>query len=229
MVGREMADFFVRTDTSRGELVLRVDRDSGATGVFEDVSFEVHAGEVVGFAGLVGAGRTDVALALFGIAPAEGGTIELDGRPVVIRTPRDAMRLGIAYLSEDRRRLGLSMPQSVPSNITLRELRPLRDAARPASTARAEHAVAERFREPAAASARRRCDTPVGNLSGGNQQKTMLAKWLNAEPTRAHPRRADPRHRRRRQGRRPPDHRRPGPLAAWPSSSSRPTCPRCWR
>ena len=70
------------------------------------MSFEVHAGEVVGFAGLVGAGRTDVGLALFGIAPAERGTIIVDGEPVSIRNPRDAMRLGIAYLSEDRRKLG---------------------------------------------------------------------------------------------------------------------------
>ena len=118
MVGRDIGDFFVRTRHVPGGSMLRVEGLCRA-GTFEDVNFEVRAGEVVGFAGLVGAGRTDVGLALFGIAPAERGTILVDDNAVDIRHPRDAMRLGIAYLSEDRRRLGLSMPQSVASNITL--------------------------------------------------------------------------------------------------------------
>ena len=118
MVGRDIDDFFVRTRHEPGETALRVE-GLGRAGTFEDVNFEVRAGEVVGFAGLVGAGRTDVGLALFGIAPAERGTISSTARRCEIRSPRDAMRLGIAYLSEDRRRLGLSMPQSVASNITL--------------------------------------------------------------------------------------------------------------
>jgi rhamnose transport system ATP-binding protein len=152
----------------------------GRSGTFEDVNFDVRAGEVVGFAGLVGAGRTDVGLALFGIAPAERGTISVDGTPVEIRNPRDAMRLGIAYLSEDRRRLGLSMPQSVASNITL----PAIDSYRTPFgllDRRAEESVAGRYRDRLSirtASLR----TPVGNLSGGNQQKTMLARWLNVSP-----------------------------------------------
>ena len=117
MVGRDIGAFFVRNRHVPGDSMLRVEGLCRA-GTFEDVNFEVCAGEVVGFAGLVGAGRTDVGLALFGIAPAERGTITVDGNAVDIRHPRDAMRLGIAYLSEDRRRLGLSMPQSVASNIT---------------------------------------------------------------------------------------------------------------
>ena len=179
MVGREMSDFYARHDHRAGEVVLRV-HDLGRTGTFSGVSFEVRRGEVLGLAGLVGAGRTDVALALFGIAPAEVGTIEVDGTPVEIRTPREALDHGIAYLSEDRRHVGLSLPQSVTSNVTLPSLR--RYASRLGLVdRRAERTAAEGFRE------RLRIHTaglsqPVGLLSGGNQQKTMLAKWLNTEP-----------------------------------------------
>jgi rhamnose transport system ATP-binding protein len=179
MVGREVSDFYARHDHRAGEVVLRV-RDLARTGAFSGVSFDVRRGEVLGLAGLVGAGRTDVALALFGVAPAEAGTIELDGEPVEIATPRDALDRGIAYLSEDRRHVGLSLPQSVTSNITLPSLR--RYVTRLSLVdRRAERAAAAGFRE------RLRIRTPglnqpVGLLSGGNQQKTMLAKWLNTEP-----------------------------------------------
>ena len=179
MVGRQTSDFYARHDHHAGEVVLRV-RDLGRTGKFSGVSFDVRPGEVLGLAGLVGAGRTDVALALFGIAPAETGAIELDGRPVEIATPRQALDLGIAYLSEDRRHVGLSMPQSVTANITLPSLR------RYVSTlglvdGAAERSDAERFRRQLSIRTAG-LSQPVGLLSGGNQQKTMLAKWLNAEP-----------------------------------------------
>jgi rhamnose transport system ATP-binding protein len=179
MVGRQVSDFYARHDHESGDVVLRV-RDLGRTGVFSGVSFDVHAGEVLGLAGLVGAGRTDVALALFGVAPAEVGTIELDGKPVECRTPRQALDHGIAYLSEDRRHVGLSLPQSITANITLPSLG--RYAPRLGLVdRRAEREAAEGFRT------RLRIRTPglnqaVGLLSGGNQQKTMLAKWLNTEP-----------------------------------------------
>jgi rhamnose transport system ATP-binding protein len=135
---------------------------------------------VLGLAGLVGAGRTDIGLALFGIIPADQGQVEIDGAPVVIRSPQDAVRHGIAYLSEDRRKLGLSMPQSVAANIALPILHRYTTGWRLVDTA-AVHAVAERFR--AELSIRTpTLDTPVANLSGGNQQKVMIAKWLNTEP-----------------------------------------------
>ncbi len=179
MVGRELGDFFARTHTKGGEVALRVD-GLGRTGVFSGVSFEVRHGEVLGFAGLVGSGRTDVALALFGIAPADAGEIRVADQKVTIRSPQDALDHGIAYLSEDRRKLGLSMPQSVAANITLPVMSrytgpgPLVDRS-------AESRTAERFR--AALSIRTpSLDTPVDNLSGGNQQKVMIAKWLNTEP-----------------------------------------------
>jgi rhamnose transport system ATP-binding protein len=180
MVGRKVADFFARSEHSAGEVALRV-HDIGRTGKFSGVSFEVRRGEVLGLAGLVGAGRTDVALALFGIAPAEAGTIELDGRSVGITSPQRALELGIAYLSEDRRHVGLSMPQSVTTNITLPSLR--RYVNRLGLVNRtAERDAAERFREQLHIRTTGLAQ-PVGLLSGGNQQKTMLAKWLNTEPT----------------------------------------------
>jgi rhamnose transport system ATP-binding protein len=179
MVGREPSDFYARTDHHTGEVVLSV-RELGRTGKFSGVSFDVHRGEVLGLAGLVGAGRTDVALAVFGIAPAEAGTIEVGGTPVEITHPRQAMDLGIAYLSEDRRHVGLSLAQSVTANITLPVLRRYVNRLGLVDGA-AEREAAEGFR--------RKLDIrtagvgqPVGLLSGGNQQKTMLAKWLNTEP-----------------------------------------------
>lgn len=179
MVGRKIADFFVRTRHDPGDVVLAVDQLARAS-TFEDVTFDVRAGEVVGLAGLVGAGRTDVGLALFGIAPADHGTITVAGRPARIRKPGDALRLGVAYLSEDRRRLGLSLPQSVVGNITLPSLGRYRTPFGLIDQS-AERSVASRFRDRLSIRTPS-LHTPVGNLSGGNQQKTMLAKWLNVAP-----------------------------------------------
>ena len=149
--------------------------------MFSDVSFDLRRGEVLGFAGLVGAGRTDVGLALFGVAPADEGTIRLDDQPAWSSARLgQALHNGIAYLSEDRRRLGLSMPQPVAANITLATLDRYTNRLGLLERAK-EHAdaatLAERLdiRTPSMA-------TPVHLLSGGNQQKTMLAKWLNASP-----------------------------------------------
>jgi rhamnose transport system ATP-binding protein len=179
MVGRQMSDFYARHDHQAGDVILRV-RDLGRTGKFAGVSFDLRRGEVLGLAGLVGAGRTDIALALFGIAPAETGTIELDGRSVEITTPRQALDHGIAYLSEDRRHVGLSLPQSVTANVTLPSLRRYVSRLGLVNGA-AERSAAERFRRQLSIRTAG-LSQPVGLLSGGNQQKTMLAKWLNTEP-----------------------------------------------
>lgn len=179
MVGRDPSDFFAWTDRPHGDVVLRVESLT-RRGVFEDVSFEVSEGEILGFAGLVGAGRTDVGLALFGVAPADSGSVELDGTLVALESPRHALDLGIAYMSEDRRQLGLSLPQSVTSNITLATL------PRYTSSVGLLNSPAER--QDAASLAEKltirtpSLTTPVSQLSGGNQQKTMLAKWLNTNP-----------------------------------------------
>lgn len=179
MVGRKVEEFFAKREAERGEAILAV-RDLGKTGVFRNINFEVHRGEVLGMAGLVGARRTDVGLALFGIAPADSGEIILKGRSEKITSPEKAMRLGLAYVTEDRRQLGLSLPMSVVANITLPKLANyltrfglIRQPA--------EQATAEAFRQRLTIRTPS-IETPVGKLSGGNQQKVMLAKWLNLQP-----------------------------------------------
>ena len=179
MVGRDVEDFFWKADTERGELLLSV-RDLTKQNVFQGINFDVYRGEVLGFAGLIGSHRTDVALALFGIEPADTGEIILEGTQRRIRSPGEALGLGIAYATEDRRQLGLNMTMSMVANVTLPTLtsylNPLGLIKR-----RAEVSTAEEFRK------RLSIRTPsvqadVERLSGGNQQKVMLSKWLNAGP-----------------------------------------------
>ncbi len=180
MVGRDMQGRFARRPSqATGEPMLAV-VGLGRQDTFRDVSFTVEKGEIVCFSGLVGARRTDVGLALFGIAPADHGTIEVDGRVVAIDGPKIAQELGIAYVSEDRRKLGIAMAKSVTSNITLATLerytRRLGLVDRLAETRDALSFQAKlNIKAPD-------LDVPVGSLSGGNQQKVMLAKWLNASP-----------------------------------------------
>jgi rhamnose transport system ATP-binding protein len=179
MVGRQIDDFFAKTETTPGEELLAV-RHLSKANVFHALNFTVRRGEVLGFAGLVGAGRTDVGLALFGVEPADSGEIHWRGQPVQIRTPQQAVRLGLAYVTEDRRQLGLSLPMSIAVNITLPTLRRYLSALglirRPA-----ELATAEEYRRRLAIRTPSVL-TETGKLSGGNQQKVMLSKWLNANP-----------------------------------------------
>ena len=175
--------------------------DLAVEGAFEGITFDLRAGEVLGFAGLVGARRTDVGLALFGIAPAQSGRILLDGVETRIRSPRDAMAHGIAYTTEDRRGLGLIFPQSIAANITLPSLDRFLNRAGLIRAAE-ERSVAEQFRERLSIRAPS-VATPASSLSGGNQQKVVLSKWLQTKPRVPHPRRAHARHRRRREGRGP--------------------------
>jgi rhamnose transport system ATP-binding protein len=180
MVGRELADFFRRVAHEPGTVALSVDR-LGRQGAFEDITFDVRTGEVLGFAGLVGSGRTEVAEALFGVRPADSGVIRRDGEVVEIRSPREAMARGIAYVSEDRRRLGLSFPQSVTANITLPGLRRFLSRWRLIDRT-AERRAADVYRQRLRIVSPSLL-TPVGHLSGGNQQKVMLAKWLEMKPS----------------------------------------------
>jgi rhamnose transport system ATP-binding protein len=179
MVGRAVTEFFTRSASNPGEVVLEV-RDLGREGAFEGVSFDLRRGEVLGFAGLVGARRTDVGLALFGIAPADQGEVRLEGEAVHIRSPQDALRRGIAYTTEDRRGLGLIFPQSIAANITLPSLGSY--LSRIGLVQRAsERSVAEAFRERLSIRAPS-VETPASSLSGGNQQKVVLSKWLATRP-----------------------------------------------
>jgi rhamnose transport system ATP-binding protein len=179
MVGRHMEDLFVKTEQEQGDLLLSV-RGLSKENVFHDINFDVHAGEVVGFAGLVGSRRTDVALALFGIETADAGTITFDGQAITIRTPQQAVKLGIAYVTEDRRQLGLTMPMSITTNISLPTLKQYTNRLGLIQQ-RQERQTAESFRQRLA------IRTPsvqqaAGTLSGGNQQKVVLSKWLNTQP-----------------------------------------------
>jgi rhamnose transport system ATP-binding protein len=180
MVGRNVEDLFVKTQIPRGSQILSV-RNLTRQDAFSDVSFDLHRGEVLGFAGLIGARRTDVGLALFGIAPADSGEILLNGKPVFIRSPRQAIRLGIAYVTEDRRKLGLTLTGSIATNITLPTLR--KYASRWGLVRhKPEVETAEQFRKQLSIRTPS-VDLEAGKLSGGNQQKVVLSKWLNAEPS----------------------------------------------
>jgi rhamnose transport system ATP-binding protein len=179
MVGREVRELFRRERRQPGAVRLSV-RALRREGAFQDVSFDLHAGEVLGFAGLVGARRTDIGLALFGIAPADGGQIELDGTPVTVSGPRDAMALGIAYSTEDRRQLGLVMPLSIAANISLPSLPRFLSPSGMVRRAE-ERATAQAFRQRLSIRAPS-VDTPASSLSGGNQQKVVISKWLETNP-----------------------------------------------
>ncbi|MEM7132565.1 MAG: sugar ABC transporter ATP-binding protein [Chloroflexota bacterium] len=179
MVGREIHEFFAKGQADVGETLISV-RNLGKENVFADVSFDVRKGEVLGFAGLVGAGRTDIGLALFGIEAADQGEILFEGETVQIDSPEQALALGIAYVTEDRRQLGLTMPMSIVTNISLPMLKNyltgLGLIQRPV-----ENRIADEFKEQLS------IRTPsihleAGKLSGGNQQKVMLSKWLNTRP-----------------------------------------------
>ena len=177
MVGRALGENLRGTppDTARNETALEVRHlQRGAT--IRDVSFSLRKGEILGFAGLMGAGRTEVARAVFGADPIDGGEILVHGKPVRIRTPRDAVRQGIGYLSEDRKQFGLATAMDVQANIAMTSLpRLLRlgmfvDAQAVADTAGA-YVRQLGIRTPSVAQ-------PVKLLSGGNQQKVVIAKWL---------------------------------------------------
>jgi rhamnose transport system ATP-binding protein len=178
MVGRAVS-LFPKVETPVGAVLLEVDGLSRA-GIFRDITFDVRAGEIVGFAGLVGAGRTEVARVLFGVDRRDAGEIRLGGSPVDFASPSAAMHAGIAYLPEDRHQEGLILDFSIAQNVTLPILPRLfpRFLVR-ASTERAvAHEYTEQFNVRMTG-----VDQLVGSLSGGNQQKVVLAKWLASKPT----------------------------------------------
>ena len=180
MVGRDMEGRFARKpSTATGEDMLTV-QGLSKNGAFSDISFSVEKGEIVCFSGLVGARRTDVALALFGIDPANSGKVSIDGVVAKISSPKDAQELGIAYVSEDRRKFGIAMDESITSNITLPMMNKYSNSVGLIDfDAESRDAIEFRMRLNIKAAD---LVSPVGALSGGNQQKVMLAKWLNTAP-----------------------------------------------
>jgi rhamnose transport system ATP-binding protein len=181
MVGRPMEAMFARqVEHQVGPPLLEV-TDLSRAGEFDGISFGVRAGEIVSLAGLVGAGRTEVARAIFGVTRGDRGEVRIDGKPVRIRSPRDAMRHGVALVPEDRQHLGLLLPVSIWRNATLAESTTgglsrfglTRDAV--ARMQAADYATKLRVKH-------RNLRQPVRELSGGNQQKVVLGKWLMTGP-----------------------------------------------
>ena len=177
MVGREVTQLFPKRKTHIGEEVLRVE-GLGATGYFADVSFSVRKGEIVGLTGLVGAGRSEVCQAIFGIGPRDRGKIYVEGREAEIRRPADAMALGIGYLPEDRQKQGLILNWEIFSNITLPAMRKLFRTGW--IRKKTEWSFAKALAEKLGVKATGVFDL-VGSLSGGNQQKVVVAKLLTSD------------------------------------------------
>ncbi|MDB5586696.1 MAG: transporter ATP-binding protein [Devosia sp.] len=179
MIGRPLKEFRHKARAEIGDVALKVE---GLTlpGVFHDISFEVRKGEIVGLGGLVGAGRTDVARAIFGVAPATSGTVTVAGKGVTITEPAQAIDLGLAFVPEDRAAAGIFRTLSVEENISAaipKQIAPTGFIRRTVEKALAQESV--RKLSIKLASPRQ----PIGELSGGNQQKAILARWLLTNPS----------------------------------------------
>ncbi|MGH2774622.1 MAG: sugar ABC transporter ATP-binding protein [Actinomycetota bacterium] len=179
MVGRELDHYFPdrAAPEAVGDVKLRV--TDGSAGMLHDVNLEVRAGEIVGLAGLQGSGRTELARSLFGAVPFERGTVEIDGSLTRVRSPRDAMSLHMGFLTEDRKNEGLVLPHSVRNNALL-ALRALRPSRRRAVNSKGPVSVADLSKQVDVRAAS--LEQEVRYLSGGNQQKVVLAKWLATRP-----------------------------------------------
>lgn len=173
MVGRELGETFPGGAGAGNEIVLEVSNLS--TEIIKDVSFVLKKGEILGFGGLVGAGRTETAMALFGADPINSGKLKLMGKPVTINSPRDAIQKGIGLIPEDRKKFGLVLSMQVKDNITYCIL----DRISRVSwiNTRKENSIAEKLKQDLTIKTPTMKQT-TKNLSGGNQQKVVLAKWL---------------------------------------------------
>ncbi|MEU6853083.1 sugar ABC transporter ATP-binding protein [Actinacidiphila alni] len=178
MVGRDLDELYPKQDAKVGEVALSVRRLT-REGVFTDVSFDVRRGEIVGLAGLVGAGRSEVARAVFGVDRWDAGEVEVDGRPLKSGAPSLAMAAGLALVPEDRREQGLVMEMSIERNINLTGFGATSRAGLMNRGAERSRAVDWALRLQVKYA---RLADVVGTLSGGNQQKVVLAKWLATDP-----------------------------------------------
>jgi ABC-type sugar transport system ATPase subunit len=173
MVGRELTSIYQREPSQPGKVLLKV--DSIFRGILRDISFTIRAGEIVGLGGLMGAGRTELCRVLFGIDPPEQGTVEIDGKLVTTKTPRQAVGSGVALIPEDRQQNGLALKLPIAFNVTMPDLGRVSRAG--VINKKAENALAEDYRQ----TLRIKCHSPAqlaGRLSGGNQQKIVIAKWV---------------------------------------------------
>jgi rhamnose transport system ATP-binding protein len=179
MVGREISTIFPPPESGPGEVVFSVRDLRCRSSNVHGVNFDVRAGEILGVAGLVGAGRTELACILFGITHADSGAIMLGGQCLDLHSPSDAVRAGIAYVPEDRRRHGVILEMSVAENVTMAILPQL--CLRSWLRFSTERSLAQEYIRDLGIKAPSP-DTRAGNLSGGNQQKLALARWLAAKP-----------------------------------------------
>jgi len=178
MVGREIKNIFPKEDIPIGEVVMEVQgltQGKAAGGRFRDISFQLHKGEILGFSGLVGAGRSEVMRALFGIDPYTAGEIKIDGKPVRIRNTSEAIASGVAMVSEDRKEYGLVLERNIKENISLASLKHFKK-----SFLLDDKQIASRSQEMVDLLNIKVAglDVKAETLSGGNQQKVVLAKWL---------------------------------------------------
>ncbi len=178
MVGRSIDDIYPKVETVIGDVILKAEHIN-AGDMVKDVSFELHSGEILGFAGLVGAGRSEVMRAIFGVDPLDSGVIMVDGKELTDHTPTGAINMGIGFVPEDRKLLGLILEMSVRENITLPCL-PV-EMKGGILNAKKEEEITQQYidqldiKTPAQ-------DQQVQNLSGGNQQKVVIGKWLATHP-----------------------------------------------
>lgn len=178
MIGREIGERYPQRSSKIGDVVLETE-GLGLDGVFDNVSFQVRAGEVVGFSGLMGAGRTEIMHSLFGNAPLQRGKIKIDGKEVKIKSPEDAIKLGIGFITEDRKIEGLMLDKSIRENISLTNLGPI------SKNSVIKKGTEMKFSQKGIEDFNIKCfgaETLAGNLSGGNQQKVVLAKWILKNP-----------------------------------------------
>ncbi len=175
MVGREIKEKFPRVSCEKGKKVLEV-KHLNAGPMVRDVSFDLYEGEIVGFAGLMGAGRTETTRAIFGVDPKTGGEIILDGREIKIHKPEDAIRAGIVLAPEDRKKDGLCTKLSIRHNIALPNLDLICNKLGVVSSAREKEMCSRVVKDLKVKTPN--VEVSAGNLSGGNQQKIVVGKWL---------------------------------------------------
>jgi ABC-type sugar transport system ATPase subunit len=178
MVGRDLSHLFSQARTTEGDVRFEV-RGLNRTGILEDINLQLRPGEIVGLAGLVGSGRTELARCIFGADPHDSGEVQIDGKVVKIKTPRDAVRLGIGLVPEDRKLQSLFLRMAVRENISITVLNRLGNPSFP-SRGKERSLVSRyidnlRIRTP---TMEQRCSA----LSGGNQQKVVIARWLATDP-----------------------------------------------
>ncbi len=179
MVGRTLDQQFYKTKHDFGQVLLEV-KDLSRKGAFRDVSFQVRQGEILGIAGLMGAGRTEVVETIFGLAQKSGGTVCIEGEPTQIRKPKDAIRRGLAFVSEDRKLVGLNLIGTLKENISLANLKNYCFGGA-VIRSKQEYETVDAYIDMLKIKTESRNKLAI-NLSGGNQQKVVLARWMSCHP-----------------------------------------------